>query len=143
MRSTTILCGLAIASSLISGCSKAGPQKAEVSGSVSLNGVAIEEGSIQFIPVDGTTGPGAGGVIKNGKYHISLENGVMVGKNRVELRAFGPSGKKIQDPTALPGVMTESRVQVFPPEYNESSTVIKEVKAGSNSIDFEIRTDGK
>jgi hypothetical protein len=142
MRST-IFYGLVIGFSLCAGCSRSGLQKAEVSGSVSLNGVAIEEGSIQFIPVDGTTGPGAGGVIKNGKYRIERENGVTVGKNRVELRAFGPSGKKIQDPTALPGVMTESRVQVFPPEFNDESTVIKEIKTGSNTIDFDIRTDGK
>src|SRR5258708_2188346 len=127
---------------LVSACGS-GSQRAEVSGTVSLNGVPIEEGSIQFIPVEGTTGPSTGGVIKDGKYRIPRENGAVIGKNRVELRAFGMSGKKIQDPTAPPGVLTDQRVQVFPPEYSDASTVIKEIHSGSNVINFEVRTDGK
>ncbi len=142
MRAAFLSC-MNVVACLMSSCSGSGPKKAEVSGTVSVNGVKIEEGSIQFIPVDGTTGPAAGGVIKNGKYHIARDNGVVVGKNRVELRAFAYSGKKVQDPTGLPGVLADERIQVFPPEYNENSTVIKEIHAGSNTIDFNIRTDGK
>lgn len=142
MRRFTPFC-CAVMFLLLPSCARSGLERAEVSGTVTLNGVEIEEGSIQFIPVEGNTGPAAGGIIRNGKYHIDRANGVAVGKNRVELRAFGPSGKKIQDPTAPPGVFTDSRIQVFPPEFNDNSTVVKEIQPGSNAIDFPIRTDGK
>src|SRR5438309_824557 len=98
---------------VLAGCS--GGNRAEVSGSVSLNGQPIEEGSINFIPVEGNTGPGAGGVIKDGRYHIPKHLGVKPGKNRVEIRAFKNTGRKVQDPTGLPGTLVDERVPAFPP----------------------------
>jgi hypothetical protein len=125
------------------GCADSGPPTAEVSGTVRLDGRLIEEGSIQFIPVKGSKGPSAGDVIQDGKYHIPRKKGVTVGTNRVELRAFKKAGTKIQDPTAPPGVKTEARVQAFPPEFNDRSTVVREIRAGSNEIDFDVDTKGK
>jgi hypothetical protein len=133
-----VLLGCLVAGLLVlTGCSG---QRADVSGSVQLDGQPVDEGSIQFIPVEGTAGPSAGGIIKDGRYHVTRDKGVTVGKNRVELRAFRKSGRKVQDPTGLPGVKTEERVQAFPPEYNDRSTVVKEVRAGSNTIDFDVHT---
>jgi hypothetical protein len=93
-------------------------------------------GSIQFIPVEGSKRPSAGGVIQDGKYHIPWKKGVTVGTNRVELRAFKNAGTKIQDPTAPPGVRTEARVQAFPPEFNDRSTVLKEIRGGQQHDRF-------
>jgi hypothetical protein len=122
-----------------------GNDLAEVSGAVAIDGQPVTEGSIQFIPIEGTTGPGAGAPIENGRYHIPRQKGVAVGKNRVELRAFKKTGRKVQDPTGLPGTLTEERVPAFPKEYNDSSTVVREVQAGSNTIDFlvQLSTKGK
>src|SRR5690349_8349276 len=80
------------------GCS--GDGLSEVSGTVLRNGEPVPEGAINFIPVEGNTGPGSGAVIENGKYHIRRDKGVSPGKNRVEIRAFRSGGRKIQDPTA-------------------------------------------
>jgi hypothetical protein len=112
-------------------------------GTVRLDGRLIEEGSIQFIPVEGSKGPSGGGIIQGGNYLIPREKGVTVGTNRVELRAFKAAGKKIQDPTAPQGVKTVVRVQAFPPEFNDRSTVVKEVRAGTNVIDFDVDSKGK
>lgn len=120
------------------GCNEG--DRAEVSGTVSLNGTSIEEGSISFIPVEGNNGPEVGAVINKGRYHIPRTLGVMVGKNRVELKAFRNSGRKVQDPTGPPGTLAEERVAAFPPEYNERSTLFRDVNKGSNTIDFDIRT---
>src|SRR5262245_62156922 len=116
---------------------------AEVSGTVKLDGDFIEEGAIQFIPIDGTTGPSAGSDIKDGKYHIARAKGVVVGKNRVELRAFRKSGKMVADATGPAGAKTEERIQVFPPEYNVESKEVREVKSGSNTIDFDVKVKTK
>jgi hypothetical protein len=134
----TVLGCLLTAVALWQGGCSASSGTAEVSGTVLLDGQPVEEGSIQFIPVEGTTGAGAGGIIRGGKYHIPRDNGAAVGKNRVELRSFRTSGRKVQDPTAPPGVLTDERVQAFPPEYSDSSTVVKEVKSGRNVFDFDV-----
>src|SRR5688572_30232243 len=123
----------------VCGCGPAGPQRAEVRGTVKFNGEPIEEGVIRFLPVEGTTGPDAGVAIKNGSYHLPRDTGPLVGKARVELRAFKASGKKVQDPTKPAGTFTYARVQIFPPEYSDKSTLIKEIKAGENEIDFDVR----
>jgi hypothetical protein len=111
---------------------------AEVSGTVTLDGRLVQEGSIQFIPIDGTSGPSIGAVIKDGKYHIERKNGVAVGRNRVELRAFRETGGQVPDPTGPRGSKIAERVPAFPPEYNERSTVVRDVKPGSNTINFDI-----
>lgn len=135
MRTTLVLTALAISFSAV-GCS--GDGRSEVSGTVTLNGQPIQEGSINFIPIDGNQGPGAGAVIQNGKYHIPRESGVTPGKNRVELRAFKETGRKVQDPTGPPGTLAFERVLAFPPEYNDRSTLTKDVQRGSDTIDFHI-----
>jgi hypothetical protein len=124
---------------LMLGCGPAGPTRAEVSGTVSLNGTPVSEGSINFFPTDGNKGPEAGGAIRDGKYHIPRAQGPVIGKNRVELRSFQKSGRMIQDPTAKPGTMMEEITNVFPAEYNSNSTIVREIKPGQNTIEFEIR----
>ncbi|MCE9563451.1 MAG: hypothetical protein K8U57_15535 [Planctomycetes bacterium] len=118
------------------GC--ANDKRSEVSGTVKLNGQDIPQGSINFIPIEGNTGAGAGAVIENGKYHISRDKGVTSGKNRVEIRAFVNTGRKVQDPTGPPGTMTTERVPALPASFNDQSTLIKEVKSGTDTIDFDI-----
>ena len=118
------------------GCS--GDHRSEVSGTVKVNGQPIVEGAINFIPIDGNKGAGAGATITDGRYHIPRSAGVAAGKNRVELRAFKNTGRKVQDPTGKPGTLAEERVLLFPPEYNDRSTLVRDVKSGSDTIDFDI-----
>jgi hypothetical protein len=121
------------------GCGPAGPQRAEVSGTVTLNGEPVREGSINFFPTKGNTGPEAGGAILDGKFHIPRAKGPVVGMNRVELRAFQKTGKQIQDPTAKQGTLTEEIANIFPAEFNSNSTLERDVSAGKNeNMDFPI-----
>jgi hypothetical protein len=133
---------LAIATAIIStaGCGSSGPERAEVSGIVTLDGQPVKEGSINFFPTDGNKGPEAGGEIKDGKYHIPRAQGPVLGRNRVELRSFQKSGRRIQDPTAPQGTLTEEITNVFPPQYNRESTLVKEIQKGKNDIPFEIKS---
>ena len=122
------------------GCGKKGPRRAAVSGNVSLDGQSISDGVIQFLPVEGTVGPEAGGVISNGQYDITKQRGPVVGKNRVELRASKKTGRKIQDPTGRPGIQTDEYAELFPPDSNTSSTLVREIKDEPNKLDFNIAT---
>jgi hypothetical protein len=84
-------------------------------------------------------GPDGGGIIADGKYHVERAAGPVVGKSRVELRAFKVTGRQVVDPTGKPGAKTSEVVPLFPPEYNDQSKVVKEIHSGSNTIDFDIR----
>jgi hypothetical protein len=131
-----VVCGLVCLGS-VPGCSSG---LAEVSGTVSLNGEPVKEGAINFIPIDGTRGAGAGAAIEDGRYHIPGSRGVTPGKNRVELRAFRTTGRKVPDPTGRPGTLADERVPAFPPEFNDQSTLTREVRPGSNTFNFDVTT---
>jgi hypothetical protein len=122
------------------GCGPTGPTRAEVSGTVTYNGQPVEQGAISFFPAPGVVGPEAGGEIKNGKYFIPRKTGPVVGKNRVELRSFQKSGRRIQDPTAPPGTLTDEITNIFPPEFSSQSTLTKDIQKGKNEIVFEIKS---
>jgi hypothetical protein len=138
---TIACCCLALSLSFVAGCGSG--DRAEVSGTVTVDGEAIKEGSISFEPAPGHKGPQAGGIITDGKYSIPAASGPGLGKNVVRLLAFRESLKQVQDPTGKPGVLTRQRVPLFPPEYNSQSTLFRDVQPGSNTFDFHVVLKGK
>jgi len=134
------LCAIFLVIATCFGCGKKGPQRAAVSGHVTLDGQPINEGVIQFLPVEGTVGPETGGIITNGQYDIPHDHGPIVGKSRIELRASKKTGGKIQDPTGRPGVLTDEYKEMFPPGSNTNSSLVREIKDEPNKLDFDIRT---
>ncbi len=118
---------------LVAGCSEPSTT-AEVSGSVSVDGVPVESGSIGFFPVDGKSST-AGAVIKAGRYTAQ----VPFGKSKVEIRVPKVIGeKKLYDTPDSPvqPVMTES----LPPKFNEESELQMDVEPGTNEEDFNLST---
>ena len=109
----------------------------EVTGEVRLKGKPVEDGVIQFNPVDGqSTGDGA--QIVKGRYRIPKEKGLSPGKYRVSIYAGdGRSGTGDASPDS-PFAGTKGGKERVPAEYNERSTVVKEVTAGPNTFDFDI-----
>jgi len=120
---------------LAAGCQK-GPRRASVSGEVLVDKVPLVEGSISFFPTDGTEGPEVGDIIKDGKYSIPADRGVIVGKNKVVIRGFKNSGKKIRD--IWTKEMVDERVIAVPPEFNEKSDVVRDVIDGKNTFNFDL-----
>lgn len=121
------------------GCGPDGPERGSVSGTVSLDGKSVKEGSITFIPTDGTTGPTAGGTIADGAFSIPKSLGPLVGKNKVELRAWRLTGRQIPNPMS-PGSMMDEKVEAFPPQYNDESTYVIEINSGHNTLDFDLKS---
>jgi hypothetical protein len=135
MRATT-LAHLSAGLLLLSGCTKSEPT---VTGIVRLDGELLARGFISFVPVDDDgdkvatdRGPGGGATIGEGRYQI--EKGLMAGKYRIEIQSvIQVPGKFMIDPFGIP---VPKEVNVVPPEFNIRSNLIREVKAGSNTIDF-------
>jgi len=115
------------------------PPKAEptVTGTVRLDNELLTTGSIAWIPIEGTPGPGGGGGIDSGgKYEI--KGGLRPGRYRVEIRSTRTLSRKIRNPT-VPADMVYEEVSVVPEEYNTSSSLIRDVGPGSNVWDFDLQ----
>jgi hypothetical protein len=122
----------------VAGCS-AGPELTSVSGVVRVDGEPMPRGTISFFPADGNRGPSAGAGIVDGRYEIEAEKGVKIGRNRVEIVGYRPTGRTItvKGVGGMPTVVDEN----FPlagPEYNRETTLTAEIRRGHNVRDFEL-----
>ena len=122
------------------GCGKHG-NHAAINGRVALDGQPLEQGSITFVPIEGTQGVPTGTDIKNGQYRLSSSNGPAVGWNRVEITAVRPSGKMAADPTGLPGQQREVYVSAVAARFNAESTLKVEVHSGDNTANFDVAAE--
>jgi hypothetical protein len=108
-----------------------------VTGTVWLDNVPLATGSIAWIPIEGTPGPGGGGGINSeGKYEI--RRGLRPGRYRVEIRSTRTlPGRKVLNPT-IPTELVDEEVSVIPEQYNTRSSLIREVGPGSNVVHFDL-----
>src|SRR5687767_13049480 len=107
-----------------------------VTGTVRLDNELLSNGSIAWIPIEGTPGPGGGGGISSdGKYEI--KRGLRAGKYRVEIRSTRTLARKVLNPT-IPADLVNEEVSVIPEQYNANSGLIRGVGPGSNVADFDL-----
>jgi hypothetical protein len=108
-----------------------------VTGTVRLDGESLATGSIAWIPIEGTQGPGGGGGINpEGKYEI--KRGLRPGKYRVEIRSTRTLPRKVVNPT-IPSELVDEEVSVIPEQYNARSSLIREVGPGTKLVDFDLK----
>jgi hypothetical protein len=121
-----------------------GGKVASVSGSVTLDGTPVESGLITFTPVEGTPGSGARAQIAKGAYAIDSSMAAAPGTYRVEIAARRKTGKKIPVGSPAPrGSMADEEVEAVPARYNKASTLRETLKAGANTVDFELNSKAK
>jgi hypothetical protein len=130
-----------------SGSNTAG--KVSVSGSVSLKGASLQEGLVQFEPLEKQS-TSAAVVLVGGSYTVSAANGLQPGMYRVRIstadggaasgpldpnKPLGPSGSNLPG-----GHKAEAKRPSIPPEWGDKSKQQVEVKAdGPNKFDFDIK----
>ncbi|MFO0957991.1 MAG: hypothetical protein U0800_11275 [Isosphaeraceae bacterium] len=120
------------------GCGGSGdnlPRQA-VSGTVTYDGQPIKEGRINFTPSDpNMKDPVFGGSpIKDGKYSIAKDVGLVPGKYNVSISAS--SGDKAGDDA--PGSSKGLPKEMLPAKYNVKSTLTADVGTGKEPIDFKL-----
>lgn len=124
--------GLFLALSVGVGCHSQ-PAVYDVTGTVSLDGVPIEDGEIVFVAADNGTAPGASR-IERGAYSLKLS----AGKKKVKIAA----SRKVPGK----GAMGDDFVyqSYVPPQFNEQTTLEAEVAPGAaNRFDFKLDTKAK
>jgi hypothetical protein len=139
---TTILIAIAVSTSPGCGGGPKLPQRAKVTGLVTLDGKALPTGMVTFVPdrSRGTSGPPAvGGIDSTGHYQLTTDrqsegDGAVVGFHLVRVFANEPG-----DP------MHSVTASLIPQQYNNEATsgLRFEVKAGvDNVIDLPLKSKG-
>jgi hypothetical protein len=134
---------------LLAGCSDPYAGRIEVTGTVTLEGQPLNDGTIMFFPLDQQDTRG-GAPILNGAYVIPRQQGLKPGKYLVRLTAGDGKtiarvgGRQDKNPpkeqAAAPGGSTNIvSMDRIPEEWNIRSKQEREVKAdGVNRFDFDI-----
>jgi hypothetical protein len=128
----------AVAALLITGCSKAGPQRAPIKGKITVGGAPLASGQILFVPQPPLEGPATTAAIVNGEYSLPKDRGPIVGTNRVEVQADLNLGFPIDDEQAFVARQgAPLPPNPIPPTFNRQSTLTHEVKADFENV-FEL-----
>lgn len=122
---------------VISGC-KSEKKRYPVQGQISFQGKPVLEGSIMFHPMNPAEGFLEGSLIKDGKYLVPADKGLLEGKYQVLITAPDYKGKR-PDPNSAPGAVFQAK-ELFPDIYNTKSTLSVEVTSkGPNTFDFHLK----
>jgi hypothetical protein len=105
-----------------------------VTGTVTLDGQPLQQGTVRFVPADGKSQP-AGAEVKDGKFTASVPVGVM----QVEFSAAKVVGKrKMYDTPDSPVV--EETAEILPERYNVKTELKITVKAGNQAETFDLKS---
>ena len=144
-----VVCSLAIilCVSFMTGCSNevAGPVRAAVAGKVTVDGKPLEEGTLVFVPAEGTSGPRVTVSIIGGRFEADPEHGPVVGQHRVEIQSTcGPAFDDEQMVEGLARKPQRLNVVVVPPIYNTSSQLKASITEGTtNELAFDLKLPGR
>jgi hypothetical protein len=133
---------LTFAIACVSGLTGCGPpsDRLPVTGSVSLDGVPLDSGSIRFSST-GEKMVAAGSMIRDGEYSIPAAKGLPPGTYRLEITSPDNDAPPVvyRDASGGPGIPTQP--ERIPPEYNINSQKTVEVTGeGDNHFEFTIQS---
>jgi hypothetical protein len=102
----------------------------------------VVDGAIRFSP----TGPSVSGfviaggdTIRNGRFSISREVGLVPGTYRVTINA--PNATAERSKTGAPGRYAQVAKEIIPLKYNAQSTLTTDVpKGGVNDLKFDLKS---
>jgi len=127
------------------GCGPGNPHKRmAVSGSVKFDGVALDQGLIQFEPPAGSTAHvNASAVITNGKYELPVAGGLAPGSYKVSISSHAAAAPLSNDPVkAMEDASKPPPPERIPAKYNAATELQIEVKQQEtpNKFDFDLKS---
>jgi hypothetical protein len=122
-----------------SGCGPDNPLgRKSVSGTVTLDGAPVQQGSINFQPQQ-AGGVSSGAMILDGKYSIAATEGLPDGKYLVQIYGIDPSTIGQLPEGGMPGDDLPEAKEIIPAEWNVKSDKMVEVSGkGPFQFDFPI-----
>lgn len=129
---------------LLAGCGAG--NTAPVTGTVTMDGVPLENATVVFLPQRDGTGqgggrPAAGKTDGEGRYKLIYgrgTTGAVPGDYRVEIRTY-----LSPDPDAETPEEQQGAPERVPSQFNADSTLFESVDAGGNEINFDLVSEGE
>jgi hypothetical protein len=118
---------------LLSACGGDSEGRRSISGTVTYKGKKVEAGSIEFHP-RGKEATLSGARIENGFYVIPAKQGLEPGTYQVKIFAT-EAPAAADEPGGLPGA---EHKDLIPAKYNKDSTLIRDIKADTTTLDFSL-----
>lgn len=119
------------------------PELGSVSGTVTLDEKPLEGAMVTFQPENGR--PAYAVTDSSGYYELRYTadtNGAMVGKHLVSIGTYRQGDPEAEEPE-----LRETRPERVPTQYNvkavDNPEMTVEVKAGSNTFDFALKSEGE
>jgi hypothetical protein len=139
-RCLSLFCVSLFAACLLSGCGAKDPlNRRAVSGTVTLDGQPLKQGSIAFEPLQ-PGGVSSGALITDGQYAVPADKGLPQGKYRVSVTAGGAAAAKL-GPDGMPGDAGAAPKELIPAIYNTASKLTAEVgETDSPQFDFQLKS---
>jgi hypothetical protein len=117
-----------------------------VSGTVTLDGQPLANGTITFSPTgashDGEGMGGGGDTIKNGKFSLGRDVGLLPGTYNVAIYASDKPSERTKPAQAAGGKPAELAKELIPEKYNSKSELKAEIKkgGGNGSLKFDLQS---
>lgn len=125
----------------IIGCGDSGPELAEVTGVVTLDGKAVPGAILTFVPTAGGS-PSYGGTDKTGNYRLMFTNekyGAMVGEHEVEISTNKVSPSEKAEMKATGQEVNDIFIPI-PKKYKAKGALTAKVERKANTVDFKLTT---
>lgn len=119
------------------GCGSDGPDLAEVTGTVTIDGKPVHGAMLTFVPEAAGGSPSYGVTDAEGNYSLMFtqdKNGAMLGKHNVEIET-----RRLTKDDMAEGVAPPEFVPV-PKKYKQTGALTAEVKDEDNDIDFALES---
>jgi hypothetical protein len=128
---------VAVVALALAGCSS-DSDRSRVQGKVNYNGESVDDGGIAFIPEgESTTQVRTTGEIRDGRYDLDSKRGPYPGKYRVEIYWNKKTGRQIANRAKT--AFRDERKQAIPAKYNVKTELVRDVKPGRNTLDFDLK----
>ena len=123
------------------GCGSSDPlNRQAVSGTVTLDGQPLDQGTIELVPVGAEHGVVSGGLITNGSFQVPADKGLPPGNYTVRISSAEVSASTgPAQPAGADLDNTEPAKERVPAKYNVQSELTAEVKSGGpNTFTFDL-----
>ena len=135
VRVALVFTACALTTAFCGGCGdRGGPERVEVSGTVTYNGQPVSEATIRFVPEQGSMAPVSGAQVKDGAYKADQRGGVPVGTHKIEIKAYRKSEMSRPGTPDLLEASKEQQEQYIPAKYNRQSQLEIAIEPGSGKI---------
>ena len=123
------------------GCGSDGPELAEVTGVVTVDGKPVPGAVLTFVPTGGGS-PSYGGTDTDGKYRLMYTDtkyGAMIGDHEVEIATNKLSASELAEMKSEGQAVNETFVAI-PKKYKQKGALTAKVEKKNNVVDFTLKT---